>query len=89
MGMMTTEIELSMICGACGHGRVTAPCDARDDAPVRCPSCHTELGVWAEVKEQARAAMFDALRGDFSAFTPSALDTPARENEACTWSQAA
>lgn len=86
--MRMMDVELSILCGHCGDGRVSAPCDDRDDAVVRCPSCNTELGVWAEVKEQARAAMFDALRDDFTFARPRSSEecpSPAADD----WAQAA
>ncbi len=72
MGMMTDNISLSITCAHCGDGRVSLSDHVTDDAPVHCPSCRTELGQWAEVKEQARAAVFDALRDDFIAMVSCA-----------------
>ncbi len=77
MSLMTHSIELSIQCARCGEGRVALRADVRDDAPVHCPSCSAALGTWGEVREEARAAVFDALRDDFrtvvSAAAPNAL----------------
>lgn len=66
MTITTDRIALSLCCTQCGDGQIRQTADMTDNTPVHCPSCHTHLGAWAEVKEQARAAMFDALRDDFS-----------------------
>ena len=77
MSMMSHSIELSISCARCGEGRVALRPDVRDDAAVQCPSCTAELGTWGEVREEARAAVFDALRDDFRAVVSGCAE-PAR-----------
>lgn len=66
MGMMAETFDLSIQCSQCGEGRLALRQALADDAAVACPSCGADLGHWAEVKEQARAAVFDVLRDDFA-----------------------
>jgi hypothetical protein len=66
MGVMMETVSLAVGCSCCGGGRIEFRGEPRDDADVFCLECGSSLGDWAEVKEQARAAVADALRDDFS-----------------------
>ena len=65
MGVMLETINVAVSCSQCGGSHIEFRGDPRDDAEVFCPDCGASLGDWAEVKEQARAAVADALRDDF------------------------
>lgn len=65
MGVMMETVSLSVSCTHCGHARIGVDDQRDDNSPAWCMSCAAPLGSWGEVKEQARAAVFDALRGDF------------------------
>ncbi len=65
MGLMLETVEISVSCSSCSSA-VVLPRTARDDAPAHCGGCGAHLGDWADVREQARAAVFDALRDDFT-----------------------
>ena len=73
MGVMLETISLAVRCSSCGGSHIEFRGGLRDDAEVICPDCHTSLGEWAEVKEQARAAVADALRDDFQQVADDAL----------------
>ena len=73
MGVMLETVSLAVGCGCCGGGRSELRGEPRDDAEVLCSDCGAPLGDWAEVKEQARAAMADALRDDFQHVVAEAL----------------
>lgn len=73
MGVMTETVTLSVGCSCCGGGRIEFRGEPRDDAEVFCLDCGEALGDWAEVKEQARAAVADALRDDFHHIVAEAL----------------
>ena len=73
MGVMLETISLAVRCSCCGGSEIEFRGEARDDAEVFCPDCGASLGDWAEVKEQARAAMADALRDDFQQVAAEAI----------------
>jgi hypothetical protein len=73
MGVMLETISLAVRCSCCGGSEIEFRGEARDDAEVICPDCGASLGDWAEVKEQARAAMADALRDDFQQVAAEAI----------------
>ncbi len=73
MGVMLETISLAVGCSCCGGGQIEFRSEPRDDAPVFCSDCGAPLGDWAEVKEQARAAMADALRDDFQQVVAQAM----------------
>jgi len=81
MGVMLETISLNVSCSCCGGTHIEFRGEPSDDAEVFCPDCGASLGDWAEVKEQARAAMADALRDDFQQVVAQALarrSAPAR-----------
>jgi hypothetical protein len=65
MGVMLETVTIALSCSCCGSAHIEFRGDPRDDAEVCCSDCGATLGDWSEVKEQARAAMADALRDDF------------------------
>jgi hypothetical protein len=73
MGLMLDTVAVGVGCGCCGGARLEFLGEPRDDAAVFCPDCGTALGDWSEVKEQARAAVADALRDDFQHVIADAL----------------
>jgi hypothetical protein len=73
MGVMLETISIAVGCSCCGGGRIEFRGEPRDDAQVLCTDCGASLGDWAVVKEQARAAMADALRDDFQHVVAQAL----------------
>jgi hypothetical protein len=84
MGVMLETISLAVSCSHCGGAHIEFRGEPRDDAEVFCRDCSSPLGDWAEVKEQARAAVADALRDDFQQVIVQAMarrrafPTPAR-----------
>ncbi len=73
MGVMMETVSVAVGCSCCGGGRIEFRGEPRDDAEVFCLDCGESLGDWAEVKEQARAAVADALRDDFQHVVAEAL----------------
>jgi hypothetical protein len=73
MGLMLDTVAVGVSCACCGSARIEFLGEPRDDTAVFCPDCGTGLGDWAEVKEQARAAVADALRDDFHHVVAGAL----------------
>ncbi len=73
MGVMLETVSLAVSCSACGGAHIEFRGEPRDEAEVFCPDCGASLGDWAEVKEQARAAVADALRDDFQHVVADAM----------------
>lgn len=73
MGMMLETVTLAVSCTSCGGSHIEFRGEPRDDTQVYCPDCGAGLGDWAEVKEQARAAVADALRDDFQNVVTEAI----------------
>jgi hypothetical protein len=73
MGVMLETVSLAVSCTCCGGSHIEFRGAPRDDTEVVCLECGSSLGDWAEVKEQARAAMADALRDDFHQVVADAL----------------
>ncbi len=65
MGFRTDTISLAVSCSSCGGAHIATRDTAREDSPTWCRDCGSDLGEWGEVKDQARAAVFDAMRDDF------------------------
>ncbi len=70
MAATIESISLAMTCSVCGGSRLEIDAPANDEALTHCSDCGETLGAWSEVKEQARAAMFDAMRDDFAGLRP-------------------
>ena len=83
MGVMLETISLAVRCSCCGGSEIEFRGEIRDDAEVICPDCGASLGDWAEVKEQARAAMADALRDDFQQVAAEAIARKRIAHRAC------
>lgn len=60
-------VALAVACVECESAELTLAEGRSGELEAACGCCGASLGAWAEVKEQARAAMFDALRDDFLA----------------------
>ena len=73
MGVMLETVSLAVSCSCCGGAHIEFRGAPRDDTEVLCLDCGSSLGQWAEVKEQARAAMADALRDDFQNVVADAI----------------
>jgi len=73
MGLMLETINLAVSCSHCGGNHIEFRGEPQDHAQVFCPDCNAALGDWSEVKEQARAAVADALRDDFQHVVTAAL----------------
>ena len=73
MGLMLETVSLAVRCSSCGEAHIEFRGGAHDHAEVVCPDCGATLGDWAEVKEQARAAVADALRDDFQEVAAEAI----------------
>ncbi len=65
MARMMDTVTLAVSCSHCGGSQIELETPGCDESLASCGTCGLELGIWAEVKEQARAAMFDAMRDDF------------------------
>lgn len=65
MARMMDTVTLAVSCSHCGGSHIKLDGSGDDDSQATCGTCGLSLGPWAEVKEQARAAMFDAMRDDF------------------------
>jgi hypothetical protein len=73
MARMVETVAVAVSCGCCGGSHIEFLGEPRDEAAVFCAECGTALGDWSEVKEQARAAVADALREDFQNVLVDAL----------------
>lgn len=66
MAQILDTVSLTVSCSHCGGDHLSVDDPFCGESAARCADCGTHLGSWAEVKEQARAAMFDAMRDDFA-----------------------